>query len=80
MLIYRDERERRILERRLELLDILDNVPRRDILLGVTTDADSDELKKIGKEFVEVHDPHEVIEVIKRIYRDRPDLFGGSHK
>ncbi len=80
MLIYDHERERRILERRLELLDIMDNIVRRDIVLGVKTDPNSPEVKHISKEFAEVINPHDVCEGIKKIYKEKPDLFGGNAK
>lgn len=73
MLIYDHERERRILERRLEFLDILDNIVRRDIVLGVKTDPNSLEIRHISKEFAEVLNPSDVISAIKAIYEDRPE-------
>ncbi len=76
MLIYDHEKERRILERRLELLDILDSVVRRDIALGQNTDLGSPEVKHITGQFSEVLTPCDVVEAITAIYESRPHLFG----
>lgn len=73
MVIYDYEKERRILERRLELLDILNDVIRRDIAQGVPTDLESAELKHISKEFEGVLNPCDVCDRIKDIYK--PEHF-----
>ncbi len=39
MVIFYHEKERRIVERRLEPLDVLDSIIRRDIAFGVNTDT-----------------------------------------
>jgi hypothetical protein len=74
MVIYDNERERRVLERRLELLEILDNIVRRDIHRGESTDVDGPEVRHLTKEFKEVLNPCDVCERIKEIYK--PEHFG----
>jgi hypothetical protein len=74
MVIYDNERERRVLERRLELLDILDDIIRRDIALGVSTDIESAEVKHITKQFREVLNPCDMCDRIREIYK--PEHFG----
>ncbi len=51
MLIFDHERERRILERRLELSEMLDSIVRRDIAFGTTTDPESPEVRHIAEQF-----------------------------
>ncbi len=76
MLIFDHERERRILERRLELSEILDSIVRRDIAFGTTTDPESPEVRHITEQFDSVLHPRDVCNSVKAIYEDRPNLFG----
>jgi hypothetical protein len=74
MVIYNHEKERRVLERRLELLDILDDIVRRGIHRGETTDVEGPEVQHIKMEFKEVLNPCDVCDRIKEIYN--PEHFG----
>jgi hypothetical protein len=67
MVIYNHERERRILERRLEPLDILNDIVRRDIQRGDCTDIQGPEVQHITKEFKEVLNPCDMCDAIKEI-------------
>ncbi len=76
MVIYDHEKERRILERRLELLDVLDSIIRRDIAFGVNTDTESPEVKHITEQFREGADPMRRMRCFKAIYKGKPGAFG----
>jgi hypothetical protein len=75
MIIHDHEREARILRRRLELLDVLNDILRKSIASGVDADPDGDEVRHITSQFTDVLTPGDVCDGIKSVYRDKPHNF-----
>jgi hypothetical protein len=78
MIIPEHDRETHLLERRIELLEILDNILKRDIALGQPTDPESDEVKFIERQFPDVLNPHDLVKSLRDAYKDKPESWGSD--
>jgi hypothetical protein len=78
MIIPNHDKEAHILERRLELLSILDSILKRDIALGEHTDPEGEEVKFIERQFPDVVNPYELVESLRDAYKDKPKSWGSD--
>jgi hypothetical protein len=76
MIIPEHDKEAHLLERRLELLQILDSILKRDIALGQSTDPESEEVRFVERQFPDVQNPHELVESLRDAYKDKLETWG----
>lgn len=70
MIIANHDKEFRILERRKELLLLLDSILKRDIGRNISTDPEDAEIAHILSQYEDVQHPSDVCDAIKDIHPD----------